>query len=69
VARPVPALPTPAVVQPFPSRQPAMTTNTLEDPGGTNQVAVRALCEFSARTGDLALRFTRLLPRWWAVGR
>jgi hypothetical protein len=36
----VPALPSPSFVEPFPSRQPVMTTSTLGAPGGTCQVAV-----------------------------
>ncbi len=35
-----------------------MTTDTRETSSAPCQVAVRALCEFTAKTGDLDLRFT-----------
>ena len=51
-------LPAPAAGSGLPSRQPTPTAGPDADPPELYTVAVRALCEFAAKRGDLDLRFT-----------
>ena len=41
-------------------------TDVIQTPN-TYTVAVRALCEFTAKAGDLDLRFTPSPTPWWPV--